>query len=305
MVTKTKNYRILTILGAVIFTITILSLLVYFKDKIINNEPTIDLTNLRAPNNPFLEEQEAVIITADNEGSAEKIILPIQKVLFEYVEVTDGCGPHYEGECLLVRSGPGIEFPIVSRLRNGIVLKVGGEVERDGTIWYKIVFDEWLRYPDRLKDDWYVSADYVDVLLDEGDKTTWENGNATTTKKIIISRNEQKLYAYENDQLFLEISISTGLELTPTPRGTFTVFKKTPSRYMQGPVPGLPDNQTYDLPGVPWNLYFTHGGAVIHGAYWHNSFGTPYSHGCVNLPPEQAQILYIWADLGTQVVVKD
>lgn len=305
MVTKTKNYRILTIFGAVIFTITILSLLVYFKDKIINNEPTIDLTNLRAPNNPFLEEQEAVIITADNEGSTEKIILPIQKVLFEYVEVTDGCGPHYEGECLLVRSGPGIEFPIVSRLRNGIVLKVGGEVERDGTIWYKIVFDEWLRYPDRLKDDWYVSADYVDVLLDEGDKTTWENGNATTTKKIIISRNEQKLYAYENDQLFLEISISTGLELTPTPRGTFTVFKKTPSRYMQGPVPGLPDNQTYDLPGVPWNLYFTHGGAVIHGAYWHNSFGTPYSHGCVNLPPEQAQILYIWADLGTQVVVKD
>jgi hypothetical protein len=290
----------------VIFCLTILLFLTYYRDQLINHNPAVDLTNLRAPDTPFLEEQEAVVIVPeDNKIGVEKIILPIQKVLFEYVEVTDGCGPHYEGECLVVRSGPGVEFPIVSRLRNGIVLKVGGEVERDGVIWYKIVFDEWLRYPERVKSDWYISADYVGVLLDEGDKTTWEDGNATTTKKIVISRSEQKLYAYENDQLFLEISISTGLELTPTPRGTFTVFKKTPSRYMQGPVPGLPDNQTYDLPGVPWNLYFTHGGAVIHGAYWHNSFGTPYSHGCVNLSPEHAQILYIWTDLGTQVIVKD
>ena len=103
----------------------------------------------------------------------------------------------------------------------------------------------------------------------------------------------------------MEVYISTGLEFTPTPRGTFTVFKKTPSRYMQGPLPNLPDNQYYDLPGVPWNLYFTHGGAVIHGAYWHNSFGKPYSHGCVNLSPEDARKLYDWAELGTKVIVED
>ncbi|MCR4306356.1 MAG: L,D-transpeptidase, partial [Candidatus Yonathbacteria bacterium] len=90
----------------------------------------------------------------------------------------------------------------------------------------------------------------------------------------------------------------------PTPRGTFTIFKKTPSRYMQGPIPDIAD-QYYDLPGVPWNLYFTHEGAVIHGAYWHDSFGSAYSHGCVNLPPEQARKLYNWADLGTGVIVKD
>jgi len=93
--------------------------------------------------------------------------------------------------------------------------------------------------------------------------------------------------------------------LTPTPRGTFTIFKKTPSRYMQGPLPNFPPDDVYNLPGVPWNMYFTHEGAVIHGAYWHNSFGTRYSHGCVNLSPENARLLYTWADLGTTVTVQD
>ena len=64
---------------------------------------------------------------------------------------------------------------------------------------------------------------------------------------------------------------------------------------MQGPLPGIPGNQYYDLPGVPWNLYFTQEGAVIHGAYWHDSFGSRYSHGCVNLAPEDARKLYGWA----------
>ena len=90
------------------------------------------------------------------------------------------------------------------------------------------------------------------------------------------------------EELAMEIDISTGLELTPTPRGTFTVFRKTPSRYMQGPLPGIA-NDYYDLPGVPWNLYFTEQGAVIHGAYWHDSFGSPYSHGCVNADPKTAE----------------
>lgn len=226
--------------------------------------------------------------------------------MFEYVEVTDGCGPHFEGDCLLVRSGPGNDYKVISRLRNGIILKVGGKVENDGIVWYKIIFDEWLLYPERVKGDWYIASDYVQILYDEGDQTIWENDYATNTnKKIIVDRTEQKLYAYEGDTLFMEIAISTGLELTPTPQGTFTIFKKTPSRYMQGPLPNLSDKQVYDLPGVPWNLYFTHGGAVIHGAYWHNSFGSRYSHGCVNLSPENARKIYNWAELGTKVIVKN
>lgn len=247
----------------------------------------------------FLHDGEGSI-TDDRTAPADK------KVLVEYVRVTGGCGPFYEGECLRVRSGPGTEYPVIDRLRNEVVLKVGGKSESDGVSWYKIVFDEWLRYPERLEGDWYVAADYVEVLQDEGSKTTWDDGNAASTnKKIIVDRSEQKLYAYEGEMLFMEILISTGLELTPTPRGTFSVFKKTPSRYMQGPLPGLADQQVYDLPGVPWNLYFTQEGAVIHGAFWHTSFGRPYSHGCVNVPPKEARELYIWTELGTKVIIRD
>ena len=102
----------------------------------------------------------------------------------------------------------------------------------------------------------------------------------------------------------MELSISTGLELTPTPIGTFTIYKMTPRRYMQGPLLGVSDDY-YDLPGVPWNLYFTTDGAVIHGAYWHDHFGVRWSHGCVNLPVDRAKELYFWAELGTQVTVQE
>lgn len=252
---------------------------------------------------PFLQAEEAVIVEPVAEATEEEM-LPVEKVLFEYIEVIDGCDIHYEGECLLVRAGPGTDYPVVARLRNNIVLKVDGQVTRDGRDWYKVVFDEWLRYPERVEDDWYVAAEYVTVLRDEGDKTIWDDGHATTSKRIEITCAEQILRAYENDRLFMEIPISTGLEVTPTPQGSFTIFKKTPSRYMQGPLPGLPSDQYYDMPGVPWNLYFTHGGAVIHGAYWHDSFGSTYSHGCVNLPPKAAKELYLWAELGTEVIVE-
>lgn len=257
-------------------------------------------------NTAYLRVEEVVIVEEETDEGFEQVALPVEQVLFEYVEVVDGCGPHYQGECVRVRGGPGTDFPVVSRLRNGMVLKVGGKVERASTTWYKIAFDEEIRYPERITSDWYVVSDYVTVLLDEGDKTVWTNDYATTSgKSIVVDRSEQKLYAYENAELYMEVPISTGLELTPTPRGTFTVFKKTPSRYMQGPLPNIPGNQYYDLPGVPWNLYFTQEGAVIHGAYWHDSFGSRYSHGCVNLAPEDARKLYEWAELGMQVIVKD
>jgi lipoprotein-anchoring transpeptidase ErfK/SrfK len=102
----------------------------------------------------------------------------------------------------------------------------------------------------------------------------------------------------------MEEKISTGLEISPTPRGIFHIYKKTPTRYMQGPIIGISEKY-YDLPGVPWNLYFTEQGAIIHGAYWHNNFGKQWSSGCVNMLPEKAKELYMWADLGTEVTVKD
>lgn len=229
-----------------------------------------------------------------------------QKTLSEYIEIKDSCGVHFEGACLNVRAGPTIDSEIVMKLRNGIVLRVEKEVIISGQKWYKISFDdEWLRYEDRLSKDWYISAKYVNTFFDKGPEEVPANMIATASSKlIIIDRSSQKLYAYENKKLFMEENVSTGLDLTPTPRGVFHIYKKTPSRYMQGPIDGISE-EYYDLPGVPWNLYFTEQGAVIHGAYWHDEFGQQHSNGCVNLPPTIAKRLYYWADLGTEVVVKD
>jgi len=50
----------------------------------------------------------------------------------------------------------------------------------------------------------------------------------------------------------------------------------------------------YDLPGVPWVCYFTEEGVAFHGTFWHNDFGRPRSHGCINLLSETAKWLYRW-----------
>lgn len=293
------------LVGVIVLLLTLLALTYIFGWSMPSGEKTVTEID-DTPTDTFLHAEEMAIIPTQNATSGEEAqLVPVEPVLFEYIEVTDGCGAHFAGECLNVRSAPSTSSPAIRQLRNGIVLKVDGKVENDGITWYKVVFDEWLRYPDRVGGDWYVAADYVEVLKDEGDKTTWEDGVATTSKHILVDRSEQKLYAYDGDELFMETDISTGLELTPTPRGTFTIFKKTPSRYMQGPLPNIPGSDAYDLPGVPWNLYFTEGGAVIHGAYWHESFGSRYSHGCVNMVPSEARTLYNWAVLGTKVVVRD
>lgn len=224
-----------------------------------------------------------------------------------YIEITNGCGPYYDvGPCVNMRSGPGVEHPMVARLRTGVVLKVEDEtIKTSGTEWYKIIFDGSIRYPERVAGDWYVAADPTSVrpFEDVGD-IELAKGAPPTSKRIVVDLSAETLYAYEGDTLFMQEAISTGLDDTPTPHGTFRVFKKTPSRYMQGPIPGV-SLQYYDLPGVPWNLYFTSDGAVIHGAYWHDHFGKPWSHGCVNLPPDTARKLYEWADIGTPVKVQN
>lgn len=235
------------------------------------------------------------------QASSTPAVLPIEGLA--YMEVKEGCNHAYEGTCVNMRSAPSKEAPVVERLRTGVVLRVAGTVTVDGEDWYKILVDKHIQYPERVTSDWYVYADAVELLYDEGD-INLDKGSPPTQKQIYVSLTEEMLYAYDNDTVFMSEPISTGLELTPTPPGTFEVFRKTPSRYMQGPLPGV-SSQVYDLPGVPWNLYFTKEGAVIHGAYWHNSFGRPWSHGCVNVSPQAARKLYEWADIGTVVIVQE
>jgi lipoprotein-anchoring transpeptidase ErfK/SrfK len=241
-----------------------------------------------------------------NQASLVKEAIPLTSTqpTIQYIEVIDSCGPQFEGDCVHARSGPGTEYALQGQLRAGMVLRVATTTtDEGGRTWYKIKFESFLVHPERVVGDWYVAGDYVRPFMSEGNVDLTKE-SATTTKRIVIDRSEQKLYAYDGEELFMEQTVSTGLNSTPTPRGTFTIYKKMPSRYMQGPLPGL-TSQYYDLPGVPWVLYFTSEGAAIHGTYWHDKFGQRWSHGCVNLPYAEAQKLYAWANVGTPVTVQE
>lgn len=113
-------------------------------------------------------------------------------------------------------------------------------------------------------------------------------------KSILVSTNNQRIYAYENGQLVRSHLVSTGLSNTPTVLGDYSVYVKYAADDMSGPG--------YFLPQVPYTMYFFQGYA-IHGTYWHNKFGRPMSHGCVNLPTEEAQWFFNWAEVGTPVRV--
>jgi hypothetical protein len=252
---------------------------------------TTSLPALPAPPASLIEKEESVIP---------------EKPLFQYIEVVDSCGPTFEDGCLHARSGPGENYSIVGQLRKGMTLRVAEVVQgEDDRQWYKIQFDKNILYPKRISGNWYVAADFVLLFFDDGELQLEKGVEiASSTKIIIVDRTKQTLTAYEGEEIFMQESVSTGLRSTPTPRGTFNIYKKTPSRYMQGPLPGVSD-QYYDLPGVPWVMYFTSEGGAIHGTYWHDKFGQRWSHGCVNLSYENAQKLYQWADLNTKVVVQN
>ncbi|MCR4275883.1 MAG: L,D-transpeptidase family protein [Candidatus Parcubacteria bacterium] len=249
-------------------------------------------------------QQSAVVASIESWGEPAPVPVLATPTGNPYIEIDDSCNWAYAGTCVNLRSGPGTSYPVVMQLRTNMVLKVASTTVVDGRTWYKIGFDGEVHYPERVKSDWYVAGDYARLFYDSGMLATTTQAKALNTKRIVIDRAKEMLYAYDGDTLFMEQAISVGLELTPTPTGTFSIYRKMPDSYMQGPVPGVSD-QYYDLPGVPWDLYFTNEGGAIHGAYWHNNFGQPWSHGCVNLPPAAAELLYEWADLGTPVTVKD
>ena len=114
------------------------------------------------------------------------------------------------------------------------------------------------------------------------------------TRWIDVDLTTQRLYAYEGENVVNSFIVSTGTWLTPTVVGEFKIYVKYLSNKMSGPG--------YYLPDVPYIMYF-HGSYGLHGTYWHNNFGTPMSHGCVNLRTDDAGWLYDWASVGTVVNV--
>jgi lipoprotein-anchoring transpeptidase ErfK/SrfK len=113
---------------------------------------------------------------------------------------------------------------------------------------------------------------------------------------IDVDLSEQTLTAYENGVAVRTTLVSTGLPGTPTPTGQFRIWIKFRTDDMEGPG--------YTIEDVPYVMYF-YRGYGLHGVTWHGNFGHPMSHGCVNLPTDEAEWLFGWADVGTLVNIHE
>lgn len=128
-------------------------------------------------------------------------------------------------------------------------------------------------------------------------------GQTTEPKHIYVDLTNQRLQAFEGNRLVMQFPISSG-KWAPTPTGDFKIWIKLRYTRMSGGNPA--DGTYYNLANVPYVMFFSGStasaerGFSLHGAYWHNNFGYPMSHGCVNIRPEDAKKLYYWADPASQ-----
>ena len=121
----------------------------------------------------------------------------------------------------------------------------------------------------------------------------------TTEKLITVDIGSQKIYAWEGGRIVNQSPVSTGMYYTPTVKGEFKIYRKVDLQDMKG---NYPPYEPYYLKNVPNVMYF-YKAYAIHGAYWHNKFGSKVTHGCVNEPIVFSKWLYDWAPIGTRVIV--
>lgn len=150
-----------------------------------------------------------------------------------------------------------------------------------------------------------LSKEKTDQLLVEAKKYSGNVLGTSVTasgveKWVEVDLSDFKLYAWEGNTKVFEFPTSTGRRFYETPTGEFKVWRKVRSQLYKGGSKLRGDY--YYLPNVPYSLFFyndrvsQYKGYALHGAYWHNDFGIKNrSSGCVNLKPEDAAKLYVWA----------
>ncbi|MBP9041115.1 MAG: L,D-transpeptidase [Anaerolineaceae bacterium] len=156
-----------------------------------------------------------------------------------------------------------------------------------GETWYEVLEDFYqFRY--------YVQSSHLRIIPPE-ETSILSPDVPAADKRLEVHLRDQIVIAYEADMPVQMFRCSGGTEFYDhylTPTGNFTTDYKRPSRHM---INGNKATATtYDLPGVPWVTFFTEDGISFHGTYWHNDFGRPRSHGCINLPSEAAKWVYRW-----------
>lgn len=157
----------------------------------------------------------------------------------------------------------------------------------DGSMWYCLL-------DDKLEQYYYAPAEHI-RLIPDSELAPLSEDIPNKEKRIEVRLGEQVLLAYERETLIFATRTSTGGRLRSgtytTPSGEFITFHKRPTRHMAA---GDIAASGFDLPGVPWVMYITNSGISFHGTYWHNDFGRPRSHGCINLTSQAAKWLYRW-----------
>jgi lipoprotein-anchoring transpeptidase ErfK/SrfK len=151
------------------------------------------------------------------------------------------------------------------------------------------------RWYTELADGGWVANDQI-VRVDVARKMPgWANAGE---KWLDVSIARQLLVAYEGTKPVYATLVSTGeaglddpKTTKSTARGIFRIHTKHITATMDSKVVG----EEFELRDVPYVQYF-HEGYALHAAYWHDVFGQPKSHGCINLAPEDARRLFFWTE---------
>ena len=157
----------------------------------------------------------------------------------------------------------------------------------DGTIWYALL-------DDKFEQSYFVLGEHI-RLISDGELAPLSPNISNADKRIEVRLDDQLVLAYEYEKLVFATRASTGGRLQSgtytTPVGDYITYHKRPTRHMAA---GDLASNGFDLPGVPWVIYFKENGTSFHGTYWHNDYGRPRSHGCINLTPQASKWLYRW-----------
>lgn len=149
-----------------------------------------------------------------------------------------------------------------------------------------------------------VIAPTIDLAEAEPETQVLGDADMTGEKHIYVDLGTQTLRAYQGDSLFMEVLVSTG-KWGRTPTGEFSIWSKFRATRMSGGS----GNDYYNLPNVPYVMFFSGSGVAagrgfaLHGTYWHNNFGHPMSHGCVNMRTVDAQKIFGWAEIDTKITI--
>jgi hypothetical protein len=152
------------------------------------------------------------------------------------------------------------------------------------SLWYEI-------FDNHLKKSFHVP--YYNMRLVPKEEFIQLSPDVPESDKLIhLDLTAQLVTAFEGNTMVFSSRCSSGAKGTRTPTGEFLTYHKGPSIHMTNQGDSV--NHIYNLPGVPWCSFFTGYGNAFHGTYWHNDYGRPRSHGCVNLRSEDAKWLYRW-----------